>query len=318
MPAPLRSIAGEIGPKHPELRELVAEMTDVRRLAQTALRTTEAFSNLERRNPRSEVLISTILDEIDIVLRRRLQKARIRLERDIEPDLHVVSDARFIGSVMTNVIMNAVEAIEPEVDRAREAGEALPTHRIAVAARLDGETVRIQLANDGPKIPLSVLANVFDQGVTTKGIGIGHGQGLYLCRQIAVHLGGTIGFGAAPGLLGPVACGPFPRLGPLETLAQSIPLRPDLPDRRQLQLRRPEPCRPFGFTSGIRGRPTPFEPYAFELGFPSSEKIRCLRPGVFELLGAGRVLVVFIADPAGLIERLPCGGQLGLDRRPGQ
>ena len=98
-----------------------------------------------------------------------------------------------------NILINAIEAIEPIANAARaKKARSLPQHTIAIEAQLENENVVMTIANDGPEIPISIAVQAFDRGVTSKPVGVGHGQGLHLCREIAHHLGGTIGFGRAP------------------------------------------------------------------------------------------------------------------------
>ncbi|MHB8267314.1 ATP-binding protein [Bradyrhizobium sp.] len=194
-------LRNDLGGVNEHLLELARELSLVRNRIEHAKLTTDAFTNLERRNPLSRVDLHTLIGEVGTVLKQRLNRANVTLTIDIPTGLDIVIDARFVEHVVMNVIINAIEAIEPIVLPQRERGEAVDVHTIAIEARGSGNEINLVIANDGPEIPVSIAARVFEKGITTKPLGVGHGQGLYLCRQIAQHLGGNFGFGGTPELL---------------------------------------------------------------------------------------------------------------------
>ena len=190
-----RAIQDEMGGVSGDLLELARELNLVRNRIDHAKKTTDAFTNLERRNAFSTVDLSSLVEEISTILKQRMNRAKSQLVIDIPSDLAIVTDARYVEHVITNVVLNALEAVEPK----KNTGEQALT--IAIQARISGDNIEIVIANDGPSIPVTIVARVFEKGVTTKPFGVGHGQGLYLCRQIAQHLGGNFGFGRPPSSL---------------------------------------------------------------------------------------------------------------------
>lgn len=214
MPAFIRAIAAKLPAGDADALEVARELVTTRQLVESARRTTEAFTNLQRRNPKSRVTVAALVDEMEIVLSTRLARARVEIVRGEGLDVEIVTDARFVEHVLMNVVMNAIEAMEPPfydtepptsaaIDAGAQEGPTPnePLHQIAIEAVRRGEKVDIRIANDGPPIPVSVATRVFEQGITSKPLGQGHGQGLYLCRQIATHLGGSFGFGLPPAAL---------------------------------------------------------------------------------------------------------------------
>jgi len=200
MPNMLMSLAEKVGEDDESLAELSDELVEIQRQLEISKETTEAFTNLERRNPRTKTKLETVIKEISVVLSRRLMLANTSISTDIPEGLEIETDVRYITHILMNVIINALEAIRPSDTEPKDKKKDTP-NTIAVQARSVGDMIEIILANDGPEIPSDIVGRVFQKGITTKPHGIGHGQGLHLCRQIAIHLGGTFGFGSAPASL---------------------------------------------------------------------------------------------------------------------
>lgn len=182
--------------------DIIQILGAIKRQVTHARETAAAFTNLERRAARTAFGLKTMLEDVERVLARRLSLGGITMRYDVPDDLTMETDTRFLGHIVMNVLINAIEAIEPIANAARNDGaRSLPQHTIAIEARPECEEVVIVIANDGPEIPISIAVQAFELGVTSKPVGVGHGQGLRLCRQIARHLGGTIRFGRPPAIL---------------------------------------------------------------------------------------------------------------------
>ena len=70
---------------------------------------------------------------------------------------------------------------------------------IRLTTRVDGDTVRIAIRDDGPGIPADVKARIFDPFFTTKDVGAGTGLGLSISHGIIAAHGGRIDVESAPG-----------------------------------------------------------------------------------------------------------------------
>jgi len=112
-----------------------------------------------------------------------------------EPDpLHATCDQQQLTRVFTNLLQNAVEAIERRIE---EEGDAAPPGQIAVTLRrLDDATV-IEVADNGPGIPPHLRDRLADPYVTTRARGTG--LGLAIVQKIASDHGGSLVFQDAPG-----------------------------------------------------------------------------------------------------------------------
>lgn len=97
-----------------------------------------------------------------------------------DPATTVAADEGQIGQVLVNLLKNAAEAIDPE----RGDGE------ITVRVWRDGESVRLDVANNGTPIPAEVLPHIFVPFFTTKSTGTG--IGLSVSRYIMRLHGGNL------------------------------------------------------------------------------------------------------------------------------
>jgi signal transduction histidine kinase len=66
--------------------------------------------------------------------------------------------------------------------------------------RRHGDLAEITVADTGGGVPEAIRAKIYDPFFTTKGVGKGTGQGLYIAREIVVRKHhGTIDLASEPG-----------------------------------------------------------------------------------------------------------------------
>ncbi len=63
---------------------------------------------------------------------------------------------------------------------------------LTITTEMDGDIIRVSLADDGPGISKENLGHIFDPFFTTKEIGKGTGLGLSICHGIITEHGGQI------------------------------------------------------------------------------------------------------------------------------
>ena len=100
-----------------------------------------------------------------------------------ENDVSINCDARKLEGVMSNMINNAVHALEGQ-------GE------IDVTISTDSGFVTIQVKDSGPGIPKENLEKIFEPMFTTKKTGTG--LGLVICKSIVEQHGGSISVSNKP------------------------------------------------------------------------------------------------------------------------
>jgi two-component system nitrogen regulation sensor histidine kinase NtrY len=116
----------------------------------------------------------------------------IRFEVNAPDDpIVLVSDRRQIGQALTNVVKNAVEAIE-----ARGEGEALPQGEVVMTLREDEGRVVLTVADNGIGLPVE-RDRIAEPYMTTRARGTG--LGLAIVKKIVEEHFGTISFTDRPG-----------------------------------------------------------------------------------------------------------------------
>lgn len=93
-----------------------------------------------------------------------------------------------INQVFLNLITNAVQAMPEE------------RGTITLTTRMEGDGVKVEVADDGAGIPSAVMDKIFDPFFTTKEIGKGTGLGLSISYKIIQEHGGKISVESEPGL----------------------------------------------------------------------------------------------------------------------
>ncbi len=99
----------------------------------------------------------------------------------------MVCDRRLIGQALTNIVKNAVEAIE-------RGGRG--NGRIVSTLSFNGTRATITISDNGVGLP-SQRASIVEPYVTTREGGTG--LGLAIVKRIIEEHGGTLDFGDAPG-----------------------------------------------------------------------------------------------------------------------
>ena len=109
---------------------------------------------------------------------------KIKLDVDIEPDdTMLYADRTQLTQVFVNLLKNAIESCEENEDE--------KDYRIEIKSHIDAEEcIRIEISNNGGKIPDEIAENIFMPFFTTKRDG--SGIGLAISRQILRLHGGTL------------------------------------------------------------------------------------------------------------------------------
>lgn len=153
---------------------------------------------------------SAVIDAGDAVrlalnLGRHQVKHRAEVELRLTEPLPVVAHLGRLSQVFLNLLVNAAQAI----------GQSGRGGRIRISARKESGRVRLVLEDDGPGVPVTERARIFDPFFTSKDVGEGTGLGLSISRNIIRGFGGSLSL--ADGELGGAA------------FALELPLAPAVP-----------------------------------------------------------------------------------------
>ena len=184
---PLAIISSSLQYLHRRLELTGDEATEFTR---TALLNVERMHTLVRgmvdfaraRRPRLEKI--DIREPISETLRftaAECARSGVVVDVAFDPSLPALrADPSGIKQILLNLIRNALDAM----------GQLGGTLSVRTRLHASGESAVIEVADDGPPIPIDVMRTLFRPFVTSK-VG-GTGLGLYLSRQIALDHGGNL------------------------------------------------------------------------------------------------------------------------------
>jgi signal transduction histidine kinase len=117
------------------------------------------------------------------VLGHKLKHTQIEIKRDYDRTLPSVTVyGSELNQVWTNLLDNAIDAVGA-------------SGSIVLRTRLDGDCVRVDIADTGPGIPSDVRPHVYEPFFTTKEVGQGTGLGLDTAKRIVEERhGGSLTF----------------------------------------------------------------------------------------------------------------------------
>ncbi|MGZ5935291.1 MAG: sensor histidine kinase, partial [Rhizomicrobium sp.] len=158
---------------------LVASIDRAVSLATNTLR----YGRADERPPKRKILhLAPLVGEAgDAALDARIAPVSIAFDNQVGPDVEIDADPEQIYRIVLNLIRNSVEAL---VERGSEGW-------IRVSASRHGQRVRIEIIDNGPGIPPSVHAKLFQPFATAARSG-GSGLGLAIARDLARAHGGDV------------------------------------------------------------------------------------------------------------------------------
>jgi two-component system NtrC family sensor kinase len=116
------------------------------------------------------------------------RKKQVRLDLDLRPLPHMTCYAAKINQVILSLMSNAIDA-------SNEGGTVTVRTRVEAS----GESVRMEVADDGVGIDPAICDRIFDPFFTTKPVGQGTGLGLSISYVVVQEQGGTIEVESTPG-----------------------------------------------------------------------------------------------------------------------
>jgi signal transduction histidine kinase len=185
----LRNPLGAIGNSLYVIRQAVAENGNLGRAVERAersiVRCNKIINNLlDYTVSRPYRLYRINVDQwLDAVLAEQSIPEWVEVERRFgAPGGAISADGDRLGRAITNLIENAVQAVEWVAEGA--------SRRITIATTL-GDDVEIAITDTGPGIPPDVLPQIFEPLFSTRSFGAG--LGLAIVSQIIAQHGGKVG-----------------------------------------------------------------------------------------------------------------------------
>ena len=133
-------------------------------------------------SPVAPVPLARMVSDAQAMVAADLKERNIALEVDVEPAaLEVLAEESAIGSVMINLMRNAIDAMQ-----------GVPNPVLTIRARVQNDRVVITVLDNGPGIRADILGRLFEPFVTSKPAGAGLGLGLVISAQLVRANGGTL------------------------------------------------------------------------------------------------------------------------------
>lgn len=154
------------------LEKLVREIQESADRIEKLVKSVKDYSHMDRARDRTDIDIHESIRSTVIMLKHKLKKKQIRLEKELDPALPPVKAiGGELNQVWTNIIDNAIDAMEPG-------------GRLLIKTYRDRDYVRIDFADTGAGIPEDTLNRIFEPFFTTKKLGEGTGMGLEIVKRI--------------------------------------------------------------------------------------------------------------------------------------
>jgi len=145
------------------------------------------FGRAEEAPPMRETL--RLRDLADDVIDAAVVQAsrRVVLFNNVPDDIHVDADREQMNRVLTNLLRNAIQAVESQQDEDTAAAEG----QVTIRSWREGSVVMIEIRDNGPGIPERVRPRLFEAFQSAAKSG-GVGLGLAICSELVRAHGGEI------------------------------------------------------------------------------------------------------------------------------
>ncbi|HYP00014.1 MAG TPA: ATP-binding protein [Pyrinomonadaceae bacterium] len=141
----------------------------------------------QRRARREPCDINLLVQNSVLLVSQREEARDVSLEVALDSQIdELATDEVLVRQILDNLLTNALDAVEGNGS-------------VRVSTALDGERVRVEVADTGAGIPAEMLVRIFDPFYTTKEAGKGSGLGLAISATLAEALGGALTVESKPG-----------------------------------------------------------------------------------------------------------------------
>ncbi|GEM_PF-4074570 len=134
---------------------------------------------------KSRVNIEEIIDDVRVLVDKKIEKKRAQLKVELPAQLSVMGDGDKLKQVFINLLLNALDAVNP-------GGEIIVRGQEA-----DKRFVKVEVIDDGEGMEPEMLNKIFNPFFTTKSEG--SGLGLAITHRIIEEHGGELEVSSSPG-----------------------------------------------------------------------------------------------------------------------
>jgi signal transduction histidine kinase len=167
------------------VREYATDIVEYSQNIRSIVVELSSYSRASKGEYLTTVDLTRVINDAIRLVERSADTRGIRITTTLEPSTFVNARTNEIQQVFVNLVKNAVEALADLHGAGRE-GE------VSVRTGADNGQVWATVSDNGPGIPSSNLAMVFDPFYTTKQPGKGTGLGLNIVYRIVTKYRGTV------------------------------------------------------------------------------------------------------------------------------
>lgn len=136
--------------------------------------------------PLQEVDVQGGLESTLTILGHKLERG-VTVTREYDHLPRISAYGSELNQVWTNLIDNAIDAVvSHSPDHVIEPTELNPP-TIWIRTLRENDNVLVEIADNGPGIPLEIQSHIFEPFFTTKGVGAGTGLGLHIAYRVVVE-----------------------------------------------------------------------------------------------------------------------------------
>ncbi len=172
----------------PELRAAITDATaSIRRITRIVRQLLDLSRTAVTEVPASAVARLSDVVAASVETARATCEASARIEVSVPEGLSVRAERYLLEQVLTNLIVNAVQAAKP--------GQMAEVRVEAIAS---GDLTRVQVSDRGVGMAEELLRRIGEPFFSTKPAGQGTGLGLAVSFSLVKNLGGSLAFDSAP------------------------------------------------------------------------------------------------------------------------
>jgi len=159
----------------------------IRQAAERCSRIVKTFLAIARQQPpeRTRVQLNDVINGAVELMAYSLRTADIQVVLVLDTDLPELSaDGDQLTQVFTNLVVNAQQAL----------AEVTPPRRLSISSLRQPATgtVRVEVTDNGPGVPVEMQSRIFEPFYTTKPVGVGTGIGLSFSYSVIESHGGKL------------------------------------------------------------------------------------------------------------------------------
>jgi len=169
--------------------KLVIEIEEASKRINDLVGSVKSYTHMDQAPEKQLSNVHEGIDNTLTMLQHKLKKGNIKLIKNYQEDLPktkiYISE---MNQVWTNIIDNAIDAIETTTDP-----------KLEINTCFNQNMLQISIEDNGPGIPDKIIDNIFDPFYTTKAVGKGTGLGLDITKRIIDQHKGSVQVKSTPG-----------------------------------------------------------------------------------------------------------------------